>query len=473
MRNVSVKYHVVSNATQLHNLPLAEIKALYTSSGINLQITEGEAIPADPKFSALRDYDGWVRRFRETDTYSGHLIIGLGDRYSRNGIAGELLDMDQRGVAVVYMHSTYILQNGEDGVLQTAVHELGHMMHLSHMDRSATFHSAMDQAKDRTGSTILAWEAAEDEARAKEEASGKHAYLQRPPIQPPCFPLAYPARMILNENSDQYILPWGGQYDCPDNGANDIWTTGTSLRLIPERDHHLEGGPFAFTIRFQNQGNRPLQVPSHMGPEFDTLQLIITRPNGTRYYHRPRSLTCASGHQIVKPDEEIVRSFCTSRGPNGAVFPESGRYVVSAIFPGAGAASMPIEVEVKKRKDGPLTKERFRKFIAKGAAGSPAMLRQLDDALAGKDILDTVSRPYLALVRSKSVRDKAKAIALRSIALAKNAPSSVRHAAITSEVHDLAASNKITKVSLQQIIKKHLTCEVDQYLATQLEEFYL
>jgi hypothetical protein len=471
MRSLSVKYHVVADALARLQFPAEELRSLYETSGIDVQFEQGERIMSDPAFSALQDYPSFVQRYGKNDRGSGHLIIGLGHPRFLSDIAGELLDLDSRGVAVIYTSSDYIQRSGQGALLQTCAHELGHMLNLAHQD-VASFDSVMNQAQDRWHEIPVSWDYAAAEARRVEDR-GQPAYFD-PPARPlNCYPFAYAARLLLNTYSSDRLLPWGGRFERPYDGANDAWRLDSSLRLEPEQQHFMEGGPFAFSIRLRNLDSRPKSIPAQIGPEFDTLLLTVTRPDGSRYRHRPRTLACSRRCRLLMPGETITRYFCTVRGPGGAVFPKPGRYLVTATLPQAQAVTEPVEIHVEPRGEGPLTDPRFRRFIADGVPlRRPRYMQRLDELLASHSGVDPLARGYLALLRARRERDHARVATLLEIAAADGSPTAVRHAAAVSHIKMLFRAGPLEKDSLQQVTATYLRREEDRYLIERLEQFH-
>jgi hypothetical protein len=472
MRSCSVKYHVVADALSRLQFPADELRALYATSGIDMQFEEGERIDSDPAYNPIWDYPSFAQRYSNNDRSAGHLIIGLGHPRFLSDVAGELLDLDSRGVVVVYTNSDYIQRHDQEGLLQTCAHELGHMLNLAHQDVAFEFDSVMNQAQDRWHDIPVSWDYAAAEARRVEDR-GQPAYYDPPASPLDCYPFAYAARLLLHTYSSDRLLPWGSRFERPYDGANDAWRLDNSLRLEPEQQRFVEGGPFAFSIHLRNFDSRPKSIPAQLGPEFDTLLLTVTRPDGRRYRHRPRTLACSRRRRLLMPGGDITRHFCTVRGPGGAVFPRPGRYLVTGTLPQAQATTEPIEIYVEPRADGPLTNSSFRRFIADGAPRRrPRHMRRLDEALAGHAAIDSLSRGYLALLRAGRERDHSRAAALLEIAAADGSPTAVRHAAVVSHVKMLFRAGTLNKNSLRQVTETYLRRQEDYYLIEQLQEFY-
>lgn len=465
MRQVNIQYHAVAKATEDVPFQLEELKSLFASSGIELNLVKGEALCSE-------DYLRFVDQFRRTSPNCGHLIIGGNNRNSDAFINGELLDRGSRGVAVIYTNSSDIVMNGESAFLQTCSHEIGHMLNLAHHDVAHSYTSVMDQAGKRSSDVSLSWNLAEAEANDM-NARGEPSYFSKSLPVKFCYPFAWKARYHLNEYSDDQLLPWKSKFDYPYEGSQDKWYHDLNLRIELEHKRHIVGGTLAFIVRFRNNGPRSRFIPARIGTEFDTLIVTVTRPDGQRYRHLSRTLACSFRRRLLKPGEEIIRPFCTMRGPGGAVFTVHGRYIVSAVFPQGQAEATPIEVNVEPRSDGPLANQQFRRFISQGASRrSPRFLRHLDEALATGLHLDPASRGYLALIRATTEQDPVRTKALHKLALADSSTTAVRHAAVVERTKTMAREGALNRSSWDRLKNRYLQQDKDQYLVKQLEEFH-
>jgi hypothetical protein len=221
MRSVSVKYHIVtlSTVTSADPFPRDDLQLLYRTAGIDLDLVEGAGLDRDPLGSQGFSYRRLLDHYRAKDREFGHLIVGLAT--PRPDVAGELLDLETRGLVVVYRNSTYIQEHGRSALLQTCAHELGHMLNLDHNHVSSSFDSIMRSAGDRKQNIAECWEAAKAEA-ADARAQGKPVYFDPPAREVPCYPFALVARNRLNTESDESFLPWGtGKFEGGAHAVND------------------------------------------------------------------------------------------------------------------------------------------------------------------------------------------------------------------------------------------------------------
>lgn len=212
MRTVSIKVHYVTAAKQAFAFPADDVRLLYRTAGIDLRIDAGNDIAVDPTVSGLLNYPKLVDRLRNSDKAAGHMIVGLDPMTRDPTVAGQLLDLTTRGVAAVYTRSNYLLGDSGSGFLQTCIHEIGHMLNLSHDDGARDFDSAMNQVGGRLKEPSVCWAGADTEASII-AASGQPTYFQPPGKQLRCYPLAYKARARLNVIGDGQLLPWGGKFE--------------------------------------------------------------------------------------------------------------------------------------------------------------------------------------------------------------------------------------------------------------------
>lgn len=212
MRRVKVCVHHVDFPATSLSLDVDAIRRLYWTAGIDLELAEAADIPFDPADDPTFPYPSYVMHFGQSASDRGHLIIGRRCPRIGSTIAGELWDLDWRGVSAVYTESTYIAREGARGLLQSAAHEIGHMLNLGH-DHASTFVSAMKQAEARrAGDVSASWAQAESEANHA-LASGQPTYYF-PLTQPnDCYPLSLDERRELNGMPDSRVLPWGGKFE--------------------------------------------------------------------------------------------------------------------------------------------------------------------------------------------------------------------------------------------------------------------
>ena len=212
MRRVNIFVHHVKDPATGLQLDVAALHRLYLTAGVELTFDEALDIEFDPGDDPTFPYPWYVGYYGKHAADCGHLIVGRRCPRIGTAIAGELWDLDWRGVCAVYTESTYIRGEGDRGLLQSAAHEIGHMLNLGHK-HSSTFMTTMNQAEQRLGADVAAaWAAAEADA-ANQITNGLPAYYFAPTEEIDCYPLAFDARTRLNENFDTQVIPWQGRFE--------------------------------------------------------------------------------------------------------------------------------------------------------------------------------------------------------------------------------------------------------------------
>ena len=213
MRRVQIFIHHVEFPSTSLSLDLDAIRRLYRTAGIDLELNEDLDIDFDPGVDRTFPYPKYVTRYGQSARDRGHLIIGRICPNLGSKIAGQLWDLDWRGVSAVYTESSYVADAGNRGLLQSAVHEIGHMLNLGHPASAAAFVSTMHQAETRrSGDVSAAWTSAEVEA-AQEHAAGRPSYFTSPTQPNDCFPLSLDARRELTDMLPSQLLPWAGKFE--------------------------------------------------------------------------------------------------------------------------------------------------------------------------------------------------------------------------------------------------------------------
>ncbi len=466
MRSIDIKIHEISGVAG-PPLDRDAIVVAFEAAGIDVRFTQGATLPSDPALNPNFHYRDLIAGFRREDPGSGHLVLGGLHPSWNTAIAGELADLASRGLSVVYTRSTYIAQGGRPALLQTVVHELGHLLNLAHDDIDRSYDSAMNQARDRDQPTTACWQVADRQAQS-EQSHGQPAYWTRPNQLPACHPFALIARFKLNRLSDDRLLPWRGRYDGQPQGAEDRWHAGSALAIDFEAPHFELGGVLAFTARFTNRGGDVISVPADLGPTFDTLIIRVRKPDGSHYQHSPRGLACSTATRPLLPGEVLYAPFATIRGPGGLALDQIGVYELQVIAPALGVASIPAPFEVI----GSQASARLPRALA--TASTPLRLakaarRTIADLLRQPD-LSPLTRGYLALSRLADERDAAAVPALEEMALAPVAPNEVRHLAAMARVKRLIANGGCSVKQRKSFCRDYLNQAGDALVAARICE---
>lgn len=212
MRSVSIAYHYIhGRGRSAFPLPVDEIALVFHSAGIAMVLSEATELPLDPNIIG-DSYATIVARLHGEPMGRGHLYIGGMPPLDVEDAAGELLDLAWRRAAVVYTESRYIDRNRHSGLLQTAVHELGHMLNLDHPERFTVRPTAMSSYPDRKGDFDAVWNDEAEEARRIGRQGGAHYFIE-PSRRIACLPFAHGERRRLQATLETRILPGGSPYE--------------------------------------------------------------------------------------------------------------------------------------------------------------------------------------------------------------------------------------------------------------------
>lgn len=211
LRTISIKVHHVDGTQVQFPVPVSDLQSLFRSAGIDLVLLAGQALDRDPMGSKYHNYPTLISEFRNTDRSCGHLIIGRSPPDQQFEVAGQLHDLEQRGLAAVYTLSSHVQKNPRDHFAQTIAHEIGHMLNLSHSD-IGKFDSTMNALADRDEVVSICWERAGHDANSM-TAKGEDAFYIKPTVPTVCYPFAYKARLFLSTAIDARIQPWGSNFE--------------------------------------------------------------------------------------------------------------------------------------------------------------------------------------------------------------------------------------------------------------------
>jgi hypothetical protein len=213
MRKIKISLHTYEGIRSDLTWSPDDVSTVFAAAGLDLEFEQGERFADDP----FDDYtvEDLIARLAEKGKDAGHLVIGGTYPLFDSSVSGQLLDLSHRGVCAVYTRSDYIASRGQAAMLQSCVHEIGHMLNLSHNHNAPNlgvgvhaYQSAMDQLSHRTldlAEVAAAWKTAADEAAGM----NAHSYFYPQPRPMVCLPLALSARVRLNTLTDDNLLPWG------------------------------------------------------------------------------------------------------------------------------------------------------------------------------------------------------------------------------------------------------------------------
>jgi hypothetical protein len=195
-------YHFVDRVTAGRaRFRVDDLIRLFRSAQIRLEISDGGALAPRDVFRPAK----LIERWQKNNASIGHLVI-TGVPMSGPERVGELVDLGSRGVAMVYFNT--FRADKERNLLQTAAHEIGHMLNLTHENPPRAYTSAMAQAAHRNTDIEAAWKCAAAEAYAQVD----DPCYDPPDIFPDCFPFSLKARCRLRDLDAEELLPWGSKF---------------------------------------------------------------------------------------------------------------------------------------------------------------------------------------------------------------------------------------------------------------------
>jgi hypothetical protein len=330
MANIRLAVSYLPQYEPLLAAALQPLVAAFSPFGVHIHPERGAALERDPV-----DAPAW-RNVINTLTQSSassnppapaHVVLATVPPGFDQSINGQLLNR-ARGICAVYFGASSFQTPSPfkrlDLVVQVLVHEVGHLLNLVHGDTALSTHAdALMPTSDRQRQLPAdAWRAAVADAAARGE----------PPIAAPLPTLAYPfgaqCRACLRAAAtNPQWWPWRS----PFRGDFDVGTEvqDSSLRLsfanAPGGLATQVGDGINFTLEIRNDGTQPVPLPTHIGPEFGTLQVSIVPGDETAERHFvPDGYRCSSARQAVLPGESILRSFSIVPSPEQELFNAEG-----------------------------------------------------------------------------------------------------------------------------------------------------
>jgi hypothetical protein len=405
-------------------VPTQELVDFFSAFGISLQTREiKDSIDSNPvdKVDYKLAVDSILHQTAQPPKPGdpAHLIVG--SRWIDNpNVNGMLLDTNRRGFAAVFTQSADLIGDGNDKslLLQTMVHEIGHMLNLIHSDAAPEIPTAMCQAGVRFA--MLAQIA---DAWTK-------CHLHQPP-KVYAFPFGMGEKDRLTWPNLDEVRPWGTSFRGMLSGDTDDYDRQPlRLHVRTERKRHAVGGQVALIVELVNHSGAKCQIPAYLDPAANTLRITITRPNGKSYIHRPRFSICCDAAQTMAAGARAAYPLLIVDGPGGTVLPTPGRYQIQVTAPFVRERAAPVEIEAINSGPEVFSDPVFQRFVSDGA---PRWRHKEWDRLNA--LLNDVRRSrspdlaHLAFLLAKQVNDPAKANELLAVAERDYAPRKVRHAA--------------------------------------------
>lgn len=296
MQKVLVQWHPTP-WTSSEIVPEAELRTLFKTVGIDLQISKGEKIGFSPKSETHFDQLEEMFRPKGNVPFVGHLFLSDTPSSGRTGVLGEVCGRTH-GLAVVYVE-----QLGGDGVkdsmLAVCAHEIGHMCNLTHnLANDSPFDSVMTQSRFRDDPAGQAWAEAESEASKQGVPAEVFAKV---PLD--CLPFNHSCRTCLAPPAAHWG-PWTGSFG---GASRTDWedrkkkTPALQMLLHPARTTCQVADPIAFDIELINKSKtKSISVPLNLDCEFGHLEVTILTGT-TRRTYAPRTYSCCNDLHTITP----------------------------------------------------------------------------------------------------------------------------------------------------------------------------
>ena len=346
---------------------------LFGAVDINLGFEDGGMVSGDPWGNP-----SWIKsqvsfaRPQTADSRRRVVLLLSQTHIDSENINGMLAHPNSRSVVVLFTDSSGFVHGTPEQHFQILVHELGHAFNLVHTDAvigPAASVMNQDSARPNSRSEMDAsWRLTlghldeRDRPAMEEFFQGGRRNLIGLPFSPGSV------AFLKRSEPENRVLPWGEKFrDIGDNGWHDHADPELVCELVPEREDWCVGEPFDFQLRIRNTSRlRQHSVPLHLGMKFGNVCLHVRRPDGHVYEHKSRSQVCGVGRRILKPNEQIVRSFSVLHGPGGVVFPFPGQYVIELTLPNIPLYADPLVIDVGNPRLLALSDRYFQRFIGDG-----------------------------------------------------------------------------------------------------------
>jgi hypothetical protein len=323
MQKVLVQWHPTP-WTLFEIVPEAELRILFNTVGIDLQISKGEGIDFSPKSEA--HFDQLEEQFRPTGNVPlvGHLFLSDTPISGRAGVLGEVCGRTH-GLAVIYVKQLG-RDNVKDSLLAVCAHEIGHMCNLTHnLAEDSPFDSVMTQSTFRDDPAQQAWVEAASEASKKGVPGAVFAKVQLD-----CLPFNHRCRTRLAPP----VADWG-PWTCSFGGHSRIdmedrkkKTPALQMLIHPARTKCQVADPIAFDIELINKSKKnPVAVPLNLDCEFGHLEVTILTGATTRTY-APRTYSCCNDLHTITPGNSAFFPISMSADRFGNLIESPGKHTI-------------------------------------------------------------------------------------------------------------------------------------------------
>lgn len=453
---------------------MPRVVAAFAPFDVNLTLVPGHALDRDPAVSDA-GWEGLIADLTRESAAAGqpwiaHMVVAAIPPRSAPGINGQLMEPN-RGISAIFLGApTFRSPSPErrpDLVTQVLIHEIGHMMDLTHDDDvDAGYSSAMLQTIVRLRSTpVDAWRAAQIDMKARGEAAAT-------PLPTDYYPFGRECRACLREASrDARWLPWGGPLRPTSDPGGDL-DQSVRVRLHEDPSPASVGSGVAFTLSLKNTSKQPILLPAHLGPEFGTLRIALKAPGQPRRAYIPPRFACTDQTVGLMPGEETFRSLSVVPSAAQPIFEIAGLHelhlsVTSPAGPEQvrlGRLKIRLPVSAKKRD------QELHRLAAKVVAsthGFDALPTELQVSRLLKTSHESSSIQH-AQYRLAATQPRGRRIASLSRLLRQPLHTAVRRlAALTLAQERLIRGDSMARIA--EDMRKRFTTPQDQELHDQLK----
>lgn len=367
-------------------MPTAALRDYFRAFDIDLSFTFGPSLSADPTDS--RDsIQTFVGQHAPPAGQGGPAVLVVADiGYLGSPVNGMLLDAERRGACAVFTEANGFAFGSSDSRFEVYVHEIGHMLNLTHGHADPRFTTVMNSFDDRFKVTdrSQAWNDV-IAAGGSSFATRLREFFGTGTRQPLGLPMS-------EKCCDELITfhgPWLSKFDGQD--ATDLEDSGDAGR--PECRLEIHGQtwavaqPLDFTVTLSLQsGAVATAVPSVLDRTSGELVIQLQQPDGSLRALQPRQLSCTSAWRRLRPRQRIRRHDSLISDRSNLVFPNPGTYKVRALVPHIGSRSAWSTIEVGPAA-GVLGAPAMIEFFRRGMpSGADPHWRELDAVVADNDL---------------------------------------------------------------------------------------
>lgn len=347
MANIRLAISALAIYEQLAVAAIPYLIAAYRPFGIEIHVEKGIQLQADPITS-----DGWQQLISHltqsssaaTPPVPAHVIFATVPPGLDRSINGQLLN-ETRGLCALFLGANSFQTPSPfkrlDLVAQVLIHEVGHMLNLTHGDSYGFGHSdsMMPTLERQQQAPLAAWQAALADAALRHEL----------PLQIPSptyyYPFAAQCRACLRAAAtDPRWWPWRSKFrDEFSNGAGTQSDFSLDISIDPASLPEIitTGDGISFTLQIRNGGEQPIPIPMHIGPEFGTMSVATKAEGKSPVLFKPDNYRCSSGKIAVLPGETVLRSFSLIPAPGESLFSEAGTHTLQVeLFTSVGGSRL-------------------------------------------------------------------------------------------------------------------------------------